>query len=295
MSIQDLIASVGDRLTPTERRIARVVVEDPTRVAFGAVSDLAAQARTSRPSIVRFARKLGFDGYPDFQGWVQEHVARRVAAGPDALHPSRAGSPGHRIRQPHGEPASMRALAVSAVEHAFSALSEERLAALALPLAKAENVWIISGETSMAGAHVLHSGLAMIRPAVHLVDEHAAARQLSGAGPADAAAVFDFARYRRHAVTIARALADEGVPIVAVTDGPLSPLAALTAAWCELRIPALGPFDSALPAVTAAELLVARVVSELGDAARDRIDRLEKLWQTSGTYLDYRPRDSRSE
>ena len=60
MSIQDLIATVGSRLTPTERRLARLVSDDPTLLAFGTVSDLAARADTSHPSVVRFAAKLGF-------------------------------------------------------------------------------------------------------------------------------------------------------------------------------------------------------------------------------------------
>ena len=74
--------------------------------------------------------------------------------------------------------------------------------------------------------------------------------------------------------------------LVAITDGPLSPLASLTDLWCELTVPAVGPFDSSLPAVTAAELLVHEVVAQLGDEARERLDRLEQLWEQTDTFLD---------
>ena len=87
-------------------------------------------------------------------------------------------------------------------------------------------------------------------------------------------------------MTATRTLADLGVPVIAFTDGPLSPLATIARHWCELRVPAMGPFDSSVPAVTAAELLVAQVASELGDAARERIDRLETIWRSTGTFLD---------
>ncbi|MEL7485156.1 MAG: SIS domain-containing protein, partial [Planctomycetota bacterium] len=141
------------------------------------------------------------------------------------------------------------------------------------------------GETSMAGARALQSGLSMVRSDVVLVHEHSVGRDLSGAGEGDAAVAFDFARYRRSAVNAARTLADLGVQIVAITDGPLSPLAAVANAWVELRVPAVGPFDSSVPAVAAAELLTARVASELGDAARERIDQLETIWQATGTFV----------
>jgi DNA-binding MurR/RpiR family transcriptional regulator len=272
MSIQDLIASVGERLTPTERRIAEAVLDDPTLLAFGTVSDLAERVGTSRPSVVRFATKLGFSGYPDLQRRAREVVADRLS------------TPARRIRQPHGGPSSVRATMETAVHLALERLDGPRLRSLAEPLLKARTIWILSGETSRAGAHVLRSGLSMVRDHVCLVEAHDAGRDLSAAQADDAVVIFDFARYRRISVLAARAMNGLGIPIVAITDGPLSPLVPLATRWCELRVPAVGPFDSSLPAVAAAELLVLEVVEHLGDAARDRIDRLERLWSATETF-----------
>ncbi|MEZ6233164.1 MAG: MurR/RpiR family transcriptional regulator [Phycisphaerales bacterium] len=280
MLIRDAIAEKGNNLTPTERRLARLVLEEPTRVAFGTVADLARAAGTSRPSVVRFAAKLGFAGYSDLQESVRLEISRRLS------------TPGERIRR--RDPwAAIRGNIERSIASTFESLGEARIAALAAPLVAARRVWVLSGETSMAGAHVLHSGLSMLRPEVHLVFEHSAGRDLCAAGAEDAAVVLDFARYRRVPVTAARTLAELGVSIVAITDGPLSPLAVLTPNWCELKIPAAGPFDSAVPAVVAAELIVARVADELGDAARERIDQLETLWRRTDAYLEYAPRGER--
>jgi len=281
LSIQDLIASKSNILTPTERRIARIVLDEPTLLAFGTVADLARRARTSGPSVVRFATKLGFEGYSQLQSWVQEGVSRQLS------------TPGYRIRHRDTQ-TTLRQAIEHAIALTFDALDAERLASLAGPLIAARYIWILSGETSLAGSHVLHSGLAMLRPHVHLADEHSIGRDLCGAGPGDAAVVLDFARYRRIPMLASKALADAGVDLIAITDGPLSPLASLTRNWCALRIPAVGPFDSSLPAVLAAELLVAHVADELGDAGRERIDRLESLWQHTETYMRYTPRDQRS-
>jgi len=281
MSMKDLIATLSEKLTPTERRIAGLVIQDPTLLAFGTVSDLAERANTSRPSIVRFATKLGFDGYTDLQSSIRAQLSLQLS------------SPSQRIRQQDGQAAPVQSAIEDAIAQTYETLDPELLNALAAPIAGAKNIWIISGETSMAGAHVLHSGLAMIRPDVHLVVEHSTGRELSSAAQGDTAVVFDFARYRRNSITTARALANLGVEIVAITDGPLSPLAALTKNWCELKIPAVGPFDSSIPAVMAAELLVNEVVHHLGDQARHRIDRLESLWQATDTFLEYTPRRDR--
>jgi DNA-binding MurR/RpiR family transcriptional regulator len=283
MSLQELIARVNEDLTPTERRISALLLQDSTLLAFGTVSDIADRVGTSRPSIVRFATKLGFDGFTSLQGWVRQDVAKRLS------------SPSQRIRNmgegAHAAP--IRTALEQAVHETLERLDDARLDSLAAPIAHARSVWILSGETSMAGAIVLHSGLSMVRPHVNLVHEQTAARQLCSARPGDTAVIYDFPRYRRHSIVTARTLAHLGVSIVAITDGPLSPLASLTKTWCELHIPAAGPFDSAVPSVLTSEMITARVVTMLGTKPREQIDRLEDLWQRMGTFLEYVPRDER--
>ena len=274
MSIEERIAAVGVRLTPTERRIAQAVLGDPTLLAFGTVSDLAQRADTSRPSIVRFATKLGFDGYSDLQNWVRKNLSDKLA------------TPGQRIRRTKELDTQVRQDIERAIDRTLEVLDHASLQRLARPLIGAERIWILSGETSRAGAHVLLSGLSMIRNGVHLIEQHNFGRDLSGASKHDAAVVFDFARYRRSSVFAAQALLDVGVSLVAITDSPLSPLAGLTDLWCELNVPAVGPFDSSLPAVLAAELLVFEVAEELGSTVHPRIDRLERIWKQTDTFYD---------
>jgi DNA-binding MurR/RpiR family transcriptional regulator len=272
--LSQVIASAGDRLTPTERRIAQAVLADVTLLAFGTVSGLAATVGTSRPSIVRFANNLGFAGF----GELQEHVRKGLSA--ELFRPSQ------RIRLEGEEPTSTRAQMERSINSVFEAVGGARLAELAGKLAKAGAVWIISGETSRAGAHALLSGLSIIRPGVVLLEDHTIGKDLAGVGPNDVAVVFDFHRYRQTAVTAAQILAGSGVEIIAITDGPLSPLARLTDTWCGLHVPAIGPFDSSLPAVAMAELLIAEVAGQLQEVATERIDRTETMWADTGTFYD---------
>jgi DNA-binding MurR/RpiR family transcriptional regulator len=73
-SAPDLVAAVSSELTPSERRIAEAVLAEPTLLAFGTVSDLASRVGTSRPTIVRFANKLGFRGYSQLQRHVTDQA-----------------------------------------------------------------------------------------------------------------------------------------------------------------------------------------------------------------------------
>ena len=272
-STRDLVAAVSSELTPTERRIAEAVLAEPTLLAFGTVSDLAGRVRTSRPSVVRFARKLGFDGYTQLQRNARRDLSRRLAR------------PSERIRHEEETGRPARAALAGAIASAFEAVQGERLANLASPFVSAEQVWVLSGETSQAGAHAFHRRLSIVRPGGHLLEEHSMGTDLSGAGPDDAAIVFDFFRYRRWVTTAARFLADSGVTIVAITDSPLSPLAELSDLWCEIEVPAVGPFDSSVPVVAIAESLVSQVARDLHDEATARIDRIEAVWEATEVFL----------
>ena len=270
---RDLVAAVSSELTPTERRIAEAVLAEPTLLAFGTVSDLAGRVRTSRPSVVRFARKLGFDGYTQLQRNARRDLSHRLAR------------PSERIRHEDETGRPARETLDSAIASVFEALQGERLAALASPFVKAERVWVLSGETSQAGAHAFHSRLSIVRPGVRLLEEHSMGTGLSGAGSGDAAIVFDFFRYRSRVTTAARFLADSGVTIVAITDSPLSPLVELADLWCEIEVPAIGPFDSSVPVVAIAESLVSQIARDLHEQAKARIDRIEALWEATEVFL----------
>lgn len=273
VSTLDRVAAVSSELTRTERRIAEAVLAEPTLLAFGTVSDLAGRVGTSRPSVVRFAVKLGFDGYSDLQEHVRSDLSRRLSR------------PSERIRSDDEFASPARARVDDGISSVFDALQRGRIGELAAAIATADNVWIVSGETSLAGAHALHSGLSMVRPGVHSLRDHFLVTDLNDAGSGDVAIVFDFFRYRRQVLKAARVFAQSRASLIAVTDSPLSPLAELADTWCRIEIPAVGPFDSSVPVVLFAELLVAQVANELKDDATRRIDRIEVLWKETEVFV----------
>jgi DNA-binding MurR/RpiR family transcriptional regulator len=271
-SAPDLVAAVSGELTPAERRIAEAVLAEPTLLAFGTVSDLASRIGTSRPTIVRFANKLGFEGYTQLQRHVRSDLSHRLAR------------PSERIRHEQGNSPGARAAINNALASVFEAIDGERLGKLTAPILRAERVWILSGETSQAGARKLHSGLSIVRPGVRLLDERTFGADACDVEPRDAAVVMDFFRYRRRVTEAARLLSQSGATIVAITDSPLSPLVELADTWCEIEVPAVGTFDSSVPAVAIVELLVARVARDLHDQATARIDRIEALWEETRVF-----------
>jgi DNA-binding MurR/RpiR family transcriptional regulator len=271
-SITDLVAQAADRLTPVERHLAEFVASNPTALAFATAAELAASVGVSRPSVVRFAVKLGFDGY----GALQEHIRSQVTL--------QLKRPTERIRRDADEGPSFANL-----QEALSLLTTDanagKIATAAGELARARAVWLVSGETSTAGAQTFLSGLSILRTNVALLTERTAVRDLASVERGDVGVAIGFYRYRRWAVEVTQALADRRATVIAISDGPFSPLARNAKVRFDLTIPALGPFDSSVPPVAAAELLVAATAKALGQKATKRIDRIEAIWQATSTFI----------
>ncbi len=280
-TLAERVAEANERLTPTERRVAALVLGDSTVLAFGTVAEVADRASTSGPTIVRFAAKLGFGSY----GALQQEARRFLS--------EQLKRPGDRIRQqPGGDTwARTRADAIGGLEAAFEAVNADTVRRMADPIVSTgRRVWIVASESS-AAARVLAGGLRLLRPGVcHLAgSRHRIAACLTEASPGDVVVVIDFFRYERSVLRTIDVLLDIGTTIVAITDGAFSPLAAAAEVWCGIDVPAVGPFDSALPAVAVVEALLAEVAGRSPAEALSRIDRVEALWSAEQVFHDADP------
>lgn len=61
------IREVYQELTPTEQKIADYIIEQGAEVSALSAAELAELVKTSPPSVIRFARKLGYAGFQDMK------------------------------------------------------------------------------------------------------------------------------------------------------------------------------------------------------------------------------------
>ena len=79
------IRAVTPQLTPSELRVARLALDDPTASAARTVTALAEAAATSQATVVRFAQRLGYQGYPELRLALAAAAAAEAASRPDTV------------------------------------------------------------------------------------------------------------------------------------------------------------------------------------------------------------------
>jgi DNA-binding MurR/RpiR family transcriptional regulator len=278
MGVVERIMAHAERLTSTERKIAEVLAGEPQTVAFGTVAQVAQRAGTSGPSVVRLAVKLGYEGFVDLQSDVQSELASQLGPARD------------RIRQRPPTDLLARALAAEQdnVLSTLHGLSPETLEAAAADLAdRRRSVWVLAGEVTGPVGSVLASQIGQLRDGVtHLAgSEVALSRSLAGLEVGDTLISIDVRRYERSVVSLARWARQRGARVIAITDSPLSPLAAGATHTFFISARGVGPFDSVTGGIALANVLVTAVAARLRQSAPARLDAIEAAWTASGALV----------
>lgn len=273
------IRSAAGGLPPAERRVADVVAADPQLVAFGTVADVARAAGASGASVVRLASRLGYDGFGELQDSVRSEMS-------DRLRPAAV-----RIRDV--APGDVVARAISTSIHAVDATLSglDRAAfddAVALLADPKRQVAVVAGD---AGAGIAgHAGdeLRMLRSDVELIGGTpvGVGRSIARLGPGDVVLALDLRRYDRWLLDAVDRAVGEGAELIALTDGPLSPLARLSRCLLVVEGEGIGPFDNYVGAHALLAALVAAVADRLRDVATGNLDRVELTWQALDALTD---------
>ncbi|MCW5606150.1 MAG: MurR/RpiR family transcriptional regulator, partial [Burkholderiales bacterium] len=74
MLLHDLAANLGERLTEADRRLTDALLAHPRETVFLSANEIAGRAGVNPATAVRYARKLGFDGYPALRARLQQDL-----------------------------------------------------------------------------------------------------------------------------------------------------------------------------------------------------------------------------
>ena len=292
--VADHIEERRAQLSPAERRVAEVVLRDPECVAFGTVARVAERAGTSGASVVRLSTRLGYPGYSGLQAAVQRAIGQQLRPAVERIRDMGPASPHPGAATPAGwDEADVLSRTLRAeldnVDRTLSAVDAEAFErAVALLADRRRPVRVVAGDAEAGVGAMLASALALVRGDVAEVggSDVAVARQLAGTGPETVVVAIDLRRYERWVVEHVTRAVGEGATLVAVTDGPLSPLAALASVSFAVAAEGAGPFDSHVGTLALANALVTGVAGRLRRSATRRLDAVEAAWRVAGALVE---------
>lgn len=260
-------------LSPELQRAARWVRDHPAEVGLQSMRQSAQAAGVSPATMTRLAQALGLDGFDAMRRPVRTQLARSAVSRP----------------APDGTTASPLARAQAAnVSSVDSRNDAAALAAAAQCVLRARHVLFLGLRASFGIAHHLQYSCDWLRPSTRLATDPAGAWAdlVAALEPPDLMVVVSQAPYAVQTVEAVQLARARGVPVLALTDSPLSPLARLATQSLLFDTASPAFFHSMTGAQALAEALMQAVAEQGGEPVLQRLTRRQQQMQQARAYWD---------
>lgn len=273
---EDLQQAITDRyedLSGQLQRIAHFVVENPDDLALETITRLAARASVQPSSMVRFAQAMGYDGFSTMQRLFRTRLIEGSLSYRERIHSLRQGR-GDVVTDADSILSDFADQGIASLELLRANTPADTIEKAVAILAKAREIYLIAQRRSFPVAFYLAYALARLERRCHLVDGVGGLmnQQIGLATPLDAIIAVSFRSYAPNVVENVAERADAGVPVIAITDSPLSPLAPKATICFELADPEKHAFRSLVAPMCLAQSLVVSLGDHL-DAATGKTKR----------------------
>ena len=213
------IVAVFRRLPENQQKVANYILEQPNELAFVTSDTLARRLKISKPTIVRFARSLGYKGFTDLQ---QESVG--------ALHSDLSTIPTFLEdlkKQMHNE--ALGRVVEAELQNINESLSHFDRAVfndVVELLLRAEHVYTMGLGISALLAQILAYELRQVAVRAQSLagGPMRFVEMLALAGARDVAVGFSFPPYSRETIDAAAFAKKRGMKVIAFTDARTSPM-----------------------------------------------------------------------
>ncbi|MBY0610805.1 MAG: MurR/RpiR family transcriptional regulator [Beijerinckiaceae bacterium] len=264
------------------RTIADYLLRNPIQISAWSIEEFALNVGVSTASLSRFARAIGFKGYPDLRSALAQTLR-------DSLHPV------EKLRQTFLRGSGAQAAfsdglsaTLANIEGTAEGLRSMDLETIVSRLGAARTIYVMGFGLSSHLAALLSLNLQpFFNHLVNVVQyggTEVAAGRLATVGKDDLLISISFPRYARDAIDLTRYARDRKAHVVAITDSPASPLARL----CDdlLIAPSAHPVisSSCAPALVLIEALVTAFMA----SNAENVTHATKLTDAIANYI-YRP------
>ncbi|MFD2054356.1 MurR/RpiR family transcriptional regulator [Mesorhizobium calcicola] len=272
--LTDTIVEVFNTLPAQLQGAARYVIDNPEDVALLSMREQARRAGLQPWTMTRLAKRLGFDGYEPMRS-LYANAMRQGELG-------FAGKAGAQLaRQEEVGERALAAEMIASLSRQVAALGEpqmlDTLAEAAERLYAARRIFCLGLRSSHpVAAHFAYVMSFLGEKAVMLdAASGAGTDAIRLAAAEDVLLVVGVAPYTRLTVDLARRAAANGVPLIAITDSVVSPLAALADLSILVSTESPSFFHTMSPAFIIGEILAALIAGKGGQKSFAAISRTE--------------------
>jgi DNA-binding MurR/RpiR family transcriptional regulator len=271
-----------DRLTQSQKRIAEYIIEHSQEVAFSTVDQMAERLDVNPSTIVRFAYRLGLNGFTDLQERMQELVRGQLSRIGDPISESQAA--GRLEGTSFGASLSHD---WQNLHHTIAGLDAAAFDRAVNALARARRVYVVGESSSFSVAHYFALVLDRLCSNISLLasNDAFALPPLVEIKPEDCLLAFTFPPYAKATYQVAMWAKENKAKVIAVTNSPISALGQIGDIVLLADSTGIGPQNSMVAPMAVANALLNGVTAAKGTSALKRQSRHNRLMHRWDAFL----------
>lgn len=276
----DRLNHSGKRLSKGQRKIAQYIVDHYDKAVFMTASRLGECVGVSESTVVRFAGAMGYEGYPQLQRALQELVSHRLTTN-QRFEMASEIDPGQALSTVlKSDMQNLRAT----LEQMTNAVFED----VVTRLLSAKAIYVMGLRSAAPLAQFMGYYLNYIFDDVHLVSSGATDvfEEISRLSKDDVIVGISFPRYSTRTLEAMRFAKRCGAQVVAISDGPMSPLSDIADATLTARTDMASFVDSLAAPLSVINALLVALGLRRKEALSEHLRTLETIWDTYEVYLE---------
>lgn len=214
MTIIEKIHTLYPEMTKSEKEISEYLISHRDDFIKKSIKDIADENGTSTTTLIRFARRLGFEGFRELKKALCE----------DTVISPTLTSKFNSINYMSGDRLLADTInqAFRCIEDTFTKIPEKTLDECVAKLQDARRVYTFGMKESYALSHYAYTRLYTVRNDVFILDvAHGDAESLLNITKDDTCIIFLFHRYTKTSVDVLKALKKTGASIILITNEPV--------------------------------------------------------------------------
>lgn len=269
--LKDAIARAYPGMSNQLQRIARFALEKPHDLALGTVAVVADATQVQPSAMIRFANALGYGGFSEMQQVFRGHLVERSASYRERIDQLRRKQLNGQ-RAPAGVLHQLVGDSVAELGQLEESIREADMSAAVKLVAGAQRIHVLAQRRAFPVASYLAYALGQLELKTHLLDGAGGmlGENLRSVDAHDVLLVASFRNYSPEVVEAAVTCSRRGVSVVAITDGPLSPLVNPAKVCFQLADDSSRPFRSLVAPLCLAQALVVSTGHQLAEKPQPR-------------------------
>ncbi len=280
---QDLMSKLHNayaELSKGQKAIARFMIEHYDKAAFMTANRLGEVVGISESTVVRFAVRLGYDGYPELQRALQDMIRNRLTS-VQRLEVTSDKLDKQNVLQ------TVMQEDVEKINLTLAELDENAFEWAVSELMNAKRIYIVGTRSSAALASFMGFYFNLLFDNVRVINENTVSdvfEQILRVDEGDVVVGISFPRYSRRTLRAVQYAKNQNASVIAITDSVLSPITKFASCALYAKSDMASFVDSLVAPLSLINALIVAIGVRQKHSIADTFAKLENIWDEYGVY-----------